>query len=105
MERWELPKWIGDFLHDAGKTSDMVYAASSIVLVYASLREKIFNVSKVVELTGSNTEESPGASGGVEHHFEKYFEMLKTQGLLKDYTGEDVLDMAETARRSVGKES
>lgn len=105
MQGWELPKWIGDFLHDAGKTSDMVYAASSIVLLYASLREKIFSVSKVVELAGSSTEEPHEASGGVEHHFEKYFEMLKTQGLLKDYNRADVLDMVETARRSVGKEA
>jgi len=103
MQGWELPRWIGDFLHDAGKTSDMVYAASSIVLVYASLREKIFNVSRAVELAGSNTEGSPEAPGSLERHFEKYLEMLKAQGLLKDYNGEDVLEMAETARRSVGK--
>ncbi len=103
MQGWELPRWIGDFLHDAGKTSDMVYAASSIVLVYASLREKIFDVSRVVELAGSNREGSSGGPGSLEHHFEKYFEMLKVQGLLNDYSAEDVLEMAETARRSVGK--
>ncbi len=103
MHGWELPQWIGDFLHDAGKTSDMVYAASSMVLVYVSLREKIFSVSRAVELAGSNTEGSSEAPGSLEHHFEKYLEMLRTQGLLKGYTGEDVLDMAEAARRSVGK--
>lgn len=106
MHGWELPQWIGEFLRDAGKISDMVYAASSIVLVYASLREKIFSVSRAVELAGSNkVEGSSGAPGSLEQHFGKYFEMLKVQGLLKDYTGEDVLDMAETAHRSVGKES
>ena len=102
---WELPQWIGEFLRDAGKTSDMVYAASSIVLVYASLREKIFSVSRAVELAESNRAEgSYGAPGSLEHHFEKYFKILKVQGLLKDYSGEDIRDMAETARRSVGKE-
>ncbi len=105
MHGWELPQWIEEFLRDAGKTSDMVYAASSIVLVYASLREKIFSVSRAVELAESNREGSSGGPGSLEHHFEKYFKILKVQGLLKDYTGEDVLDMAETARRSAGKES
>ncbi|MBP7530116.1 MAG: hypothetical protein KA801_19505, partial [Syntrophorhabdaceae bacterium] len=105
MHGWELPQWIGEFLRDAGKTSDMVYAAASMVLVYVSMREKIFSVSRAVELAESNRAEgSSGASGGLEHHFEKYFEMLKAQGLLKDYNEEDVLDMAETAHRSVGKE-
>ena len=41
---------IRQVLRDAGKKSDMVCAASSVIVVYLSLREKVFNVPFTTEL-------------------------------------------------------
>ena len=41
---------IGKVLREAGKESGMIFAASSVILVYLSLREKVLNMPRALEL-------------------------------------------------------
>ncbi|MFA5618212.1 MAG: hypothetical protein WDK95_15375 [Syntrophorhabdaceae bacterium] len=90
---WELPNWIGDFLCEAGKESDMVFAAATVVLTFVSLREKIFSFSRSAEFARSD--DLPG----LEAYMAKFLEGYKAQGLLHSYTKKDLEDIVEAIRK------